>query len=305
MEAKFHSRAVWTMLACIVTTISGCSEPSPAAKCSVAEAQRGYLDSVYATLGEFALRENSSPTSHKDMQALVSALRKSSFINIEAITAERYDPSTGNLECRAELTMRPDKSFGTQSVQNQASQMEQLRSESIFPVGFFEGKAAPMQVIFQLRTDGAGKLKISGADGFRDVVSLSQELLNARSLSDAVLAANPGTKPDFKVLDTFAQKLPRTGQCFETKVYETGFRLEGAPESGTTVTFADGRYMIDYESSPIASSWSRGDPVKLCVVSVPTDCPAGDNRGVVYKALNLRTRNEWTAADSQHKCGGA
>jgi hypothetical protein len=48
-----------------------------------------------------------------------------------------------------------------------------------------------------------------------------------------------------------------------------------------------------------------GDKVKLCLVSLPEDCPPGDDRGKIYRATNLRTGESWEAPDSQHSCGGA
>ena len=48
-----------------------------------------------------------------------------------------------------------------------------------------------------------------------------------------------------------------------------------------------------------------GDKVKLCLVSVPENCPPDDDRGKVYRATNLRTGESWQAPDSQHSCGGA
>ena len=47
-----------------------------------------------------------------------------------------------------------------------------------------------------------------------------------------------------------------------------------------------------------------GDKVKMCVVSLPTDCPPGDFRGITYRAHNLRTGGEWEEGDSLHVCGG-
>jgi len=48
-----------------------------------------------------------------------------------------------------------------------------------------------------------------------------------------------------------------------------------------------------------------GDRVKLCLVAISDECPPGDDRGKVYKAINLRTHKSWTALDSEHSCGGA
>ncbi len=48
-----------------------------------------------------------------------------------------------------------------------------------------------------------------------------------------------------------------------------------------------------------------GDPVRICLVSIPKHCPPGDNRGRTYKTTNLRTHRAWTLPDSEHMCGGA
>jgi hypothetical protein len=48
-----------------------------------------------------------------------------------------------------------------------------------------------------------------------------------------------------------------------------------------------------------------GDKAKVCLVSIPKNCPPNDDRGKVYRATNLRTGESWEAPDSQHSCGGA
>ncbi len=48
-----------------------------------------------------------------------------------------------------------------------------------------------------------------------------------------------------------------------------------------------------------------GDPVLMCLVEIPQDCPPGDDRGKIYTTTNLRTQESWTLPDSQHSCGGA
>jgi hypothetical protein len=48
-----------------------------------------------------------------------------------------------------------------------------------------------------------------------------------------------------------------------------------------------------------------GDRVSMCLVSIPKDCPPGDDRGRTYKATNKRTGHTWTLPDSEHMCGGA
>lgn len=95
------------------------------------------------------------------------------------------------------------------------------------------------------------------------------------------------------------------GDCIQTTVTVVGPRLEGVPESGSSVTYANGLYQVSYDVVPAIANTQPGDDVRLCLVSVPENCPPGDNRGRVYDATNLRTNETWTAPDSQHMCGGA
>lgn len=97
----------------------------------------------------------------------------------------------------------------------------------------------------------------------------------------------------------------RVSECVQTKIAEFGFRLEGELNSGSRIRYANDIYGVSYDIvSPIHRS-RVGDVVLLCLVSVPDDCPEGDDRGKVYSAINLRTREGWSLPDSQHMCGGA
>jgi hypothetical protein len=109
-----------------------------------------------------------------------------------------------------------------------------------------------------------------------------------------------------------AAPLPtRIGQCSRTAVSRIGQRLEDAstgrsiPGSGSAVQFANGGYQVSYDEIPQIARSRPGDPVRICLVSVPQNCPPGDARGRVYKTTNLRTRQSWTLPDSEHSCGGA
>ncbi len=95
------------------------------------------------------------------------------------------------------------------------------------------------------------------------------------------------------------------GRCTATLVANVGPRLEGAPESGTFIAYANGLTQVSYDAVPGIRQSRPGDTVRLCVVSRPRGCPAGDTRGSVYKARNGRTGATWTAGDSSHQCGGA
>lgn len=95
------------------------------------------------------------------------------------------------------------------------------------------------------------------------------------------------------------------GKCVETRISLTGPRLKNAPGSGVTVVYQNGLRQVSYDLLAGVVNSKPGDPVRLCVVELPKNCPADDTRGIIYRAHNLRTEQDWTASDSQHSCGGA
>jgi len=109
-----------------------------------------------------------------------------------------------------------------------------------------------------------------------------------------------------------ADPLPaRIGDCTQTAIAKIATRLvDGStdrpiPGSGSAVSFANGGYQVSYDTVAAIARSRVGDPVTLCLISLPKNCPPGDRRGAVYKATNLRTRGSWTLPDSEHSCGGA
>lgn len=76
-------------------------------------------------------------------------------------------------------------------------------------------------------------------------------------------------------------------------------------DSGTGVDFTNGGYQVSYDREEALIGSKKGDRVVMCLVSVPHDCPAGDDRGRMYTVTNERTGATWTLPDSQHMCGGA
>ncbi len=111
---------------------------------------------------------------------------------------------------------------------------------------------------------------------------------------------------------SFAASLPtRVGHCALTRVTRVETRLvDGSthrpvPGSGSAVVFADGGYQVSYDTIAAIEASRAGDAVRVCLVSIPRDCPPGDDRGREYKTTNLRTHGSWTLPDSEHSCGGA
>ncbi|MBV9567551.1 MAG: hypothetical protein JO172_05380 [Hyphomicrobiales bacterium] len=95
------------------------------------------------------------------------------------------------------------------------------------------------------------------------------------------------------------------GQCVETRVKEVGTRLENAPGSGSLIIFANGGIQVSYEQVSQVDHSRPGDLVSMCLVSIPRDCPPGDDRGRRYRTTNKRTGQTWTLPDAEHMCGGA
>ncbi|MGD0024294.1 MAG: hypothetical protein ABSC37_06640 [Xanthobacteraceae bacterium] len=107
-------------------------------------------------------------------------------------------------------------------------------------------------------------------------------------------------------LSAAATPLPRSvGQCSVTTIKQVESRLQGMPNSGSAVSYDNGGYQVSYDIIPAMAASRPGDAVRLCLVSIPRNCPPGDARGRVYRATNLRSGGTWTAADAEHSCGGA
>jgi len=109
-----------------------------------------------------------------------------------------------------------------------------------------------------------------------------------------------------------ADPLPtKVGQCTNTTIKDVTTRLQDGPTykpipgSGSAVDFANGGYQVSYDTIAAITQSRAGDPVTMCLVSLPKGCPPGDKRGITYKTTNLRTRGTWTLPDSEHMCGGA
>ena len=101
-----------------------------------------------------------------------------------------------------------------------------------------------------------------------------------------------------------AQEIPtELGQCVKTTISEITTRV--GPGTGDVVGYPGDLYGVSYSEVEGLKGSRVGDPVKLCLVSIPGDCPPGDERGKVYSAYNPRTGLGWELPDAGHMCGGA
>jgi len=103
-----------------------------------------------------------------------------------------------------------------------------------------------------------------------------------------------------------AGKVPtKVGQCVETSIKEKFSRLEGVPDSGSGIQYANGIHGVSYDIIKPITKARVGDRITLCLTGLPEDCPPGDDRGKTYSALDHRTNGKWELPDAEHMCGGA
>ena len=107
----------------------------------------------------------------------------------------------------------------------------------------------------------------------------------------------------------------RVGTCSRTKIKDIGTRVRDRQmvippkdfreDEGTTIQYDNGGFQISYEFNADVAASRIGDQVIFCLVSIPQNCPPGDDRGKIYSATNLRNQRSWIMTATQHSCGGA
>jgi hypothetical protein len=97
----------------------------------------------------------------------------------------------------------------------------------------------------------------------------------------------------------------KVGQCVATRISALSSRIENVPDSGSGVSHVNGLWQVSCDIIPGLVTARVGDSVKICLKSIPEDCPKGGDRGKIYSATDLRTKKSWEAPDAQHSCGGA
>lgn len=107
------------------------------------------------------------------------------------------------------------------------------------------------------------------------------------------------------------QPMPeKVGQCAVTRIAELTTRFgeplqSASDDAGSAVGFSNGGGMVSYDRDAGLVGSNVGDRAAVCLLSIPRDCPPGDERGRFYYGVDLDTGTSWTLPDSQHMCGGA
>jgi len=92
--------------------------------------------------------------------------------------------------------------------------------------------------------------------------------------------------------------------CIETSIAEIGTRLEGVPESGTLISYANGEMQVSYMTVPEVERWRVGDKVRLCLVpeTPPPECEGRPLLGKLWDATNLSAGGKWRESSTSHIC---
>ncbi|MEI8179923.1 hypothetical protein, partial [Aestuariivirga sp.] len=102
----------------------------------------------------------------------------------------------------------------------------------------------------------------------------------------------------------------RFGDCVKTKISTVTTRF-GEPvtdlntDEGTSVEYDNGGRVVSYGRDQGLFGAKVGQRVVMCLLTIPYDCPDGDDRGRLYYTLDIDTKGEWILTDTQHMCGGA
>ena len=108
------------------------------------------------------------------------------------------------------------------------------------------------------------------------------------------------------------QPLPSAiGQCASTHIKTLTTRLgddpleTASPDGGSAATFTNDGTAVSYDRDPGLAASKVGEPVEMCLISIPRDCPKNDERGRIYYGIDLAIKGSWALPDSEHLCGGA
>jgi uncharacterized protein YecT (DUF1311 family) len=161
------------------------------------------------------------------------------------------------------------------------------------------------RLLLHTPADGRGAIRQEQRDWLHKRNACAQRSCLAASLE----AREQALRSDLDSLDrTLRANVSQVGQCEATRIDSIGPRLapvEGERPDGTSVGYADGVWQVSYDREPEVLKSRVNDPVRVCLISKPRNCPSGDDRGRVYSVRNLRTHAEWKLPDASHRCSGA
>ncbi|MGO8912539.1 MAG: hypothetical protein ACLQDM_24880 [Bradyrhizobium sp.] len=104
----------------------------------------------------------------------------------------------------------------------------------------------------------------------------------------------------------------KIGECADTTITSITDRFgadltpsKKGSDKGTFVRFSNSGVQVSLVKERSIVRSQIFDKVNMCLVEIPTGCPAGDIRGRVYKTTNLRTHETWSLPNDVKGCNGA
>jgi hypothetical protein len=151
---------------------------------------------------------------------------------------------------------------------------------------------------------------VSKPQGESPVVDRSHQSIGNVSAHDFQPPLNP------VIVDESVQPssiLPSTvGECADTTITSITDRFgadltpsKKGSEKGTFIRFSNSGVQVSRVKERSIVRSQVFDKVNMCLVDIPKNCAAGDNRGRVYKTTNLRTGESWSLPNDVRACGGA
>jgi hypothetical protein len=125
---------------------------------------------------------------------------------------------------------------------------------------------------------------------------------------------DPVIADEFPNTERISMLPAKVGECADTTITSITDRFGADLAPGASKKGADKGTIVRFSNSGVQVSLAKEravvrsqifDKVNMCLVEIPRDCPAGDERGRLYKTTNLRTGENWSLRNDIRSCGGA
>ena len=146
------------------------------------------------------------------------------------------------------------------------------------------------------------------------VVDRTHESIANISAHDFKPPPDPVPVEEFPGTERISILPAKVGECADTTITSitdrVGADLTPAPskkgsDKGTIVRFSNSGVQVSLAKERAVARSQIFDKVNMCLVEIPRDCAAGDERGRLYKTTNLRTGESWSLRNDVKSCGGA
>jgi len=146
----------------------------------------------------------------------------------------------------------------------------------------------------------------------RSTVDHTHESIANISAHDFKPPPDPVPADEFPNTERISMLPAKVGECADTTITSITDRFgadltpgRSKKDTGTIVRFSNSGVQVSLAKERAVVRSQIFDKVNMCLVDIPKDCPAGDERGRLYKTTNLRTGESWNLRNDVKSCGGA